>query len=129
MKTILKRSIEKRILKGLARYYKYEMFNESDNQKRKDFLYKISDNLGIIIYKNRITDLDQIVIKHGSNFLVSTANNKLIEITDSIENNYPYINVKFADNKSFKEFYKTLKEVCDDYIYINGNSFKEYLCN
>lgn len=129
METIHKRFVEKRILKGLARYYKYEMFNESDNQKRKDFLYKISDNLGIIIYKNRITDLDQIVIKHGSNFLVRTANNKLIEITDSIKNNYPYINVKFADNKSFKEFYKTLKEVCDDYIYIDGNSFKEYLCN
>ena len=78
MKTIPRRFIEKRILKGLARYYKYEMFNESDNQKRKDFLYKISDNLGIIIYKNRITDLDQIVIKHGSNFLVRTSKNKLI---------------------------------------------------
>lgn len=118
--------LENYIYKGLSRYYNFLSFNY--DIKHKDLVfYKMCDNLNILIIKTKENNL-KIYFNEYSNLIVRTANNKLRELKDSLKNFNSSFQINTVNNADFNLIKNLLNTIGTDYILINGNSWKRYLC-
>lgn len=118
--------LENYIYKGLSRYYNLLSFNS--NIKYKDLIfYRMCDNLNILIIKSKENNI-KVYFNEHSNLIIRTANNKLRELKDSLKNFNSSFQINVVNNVDFNLIKNLLNAIGTDYILINGNNWKRYLC-
>lgn len=126
MKKCSIKKLEKHILKGLSRTYKYLKFNFQDMDKNQ-ILYKITDNLNVILIENKHTKNNKIIINENSDINIRTANNKFISLSKSVKNIENSIEIEYVSIALFNTLINLFKDYEIPYILINGDTFKDYL--
>ena len=118
-------SLADHICRGIYRYYNHITFDSKE--KYHDFLfYRMCDSLNLIIVINKTKDIE-VFFKEGSNLLIRTANNRLLELKDSIKNFNTSIKIHTLSRDGYTKFKSFLKNINVCYLIVNGDSLKRFV--